>query len=70
MSTSTTHQQFLADASSETRPPMLERDFTPPDSQPPRLQTKDDLTGDDLKHYRAEIEVMNLILISIPNDIY
>ncbi|GKC22012.1 hypothetical protein Tco_1024162 [Tanacetum coccineum] len=106
MSTSTTHQQSLADAGSETRPPMLERgsyipwashfkrylnrkrenkkylnkaidegpyefkDFTPPDSQPPRLQTKDDLTGDDLKHYGAEIEAMNLILISIPNDIY
>ncbi|GKC04156.1 hypothetical protein Tco_0995766 [Tanacetum coccineum] len=43
MSTSTTHQQSLADAGSETRPPMLER---------------------------AEIEAMNLILISIPNDIY
>ncbi|GJR60447.1 hypothetical protein Tco_1502609 [Tanacetum coccineum] len=26
--------------------------------------------GEDLKHYEAEIEAMNLILISIPNDIY
>ncbi|GKC86749.1 hypothetical protein Tco_1147398, partial [Tanacetum coccineum] len=26
--------------------------------------------GDDLKHYEAEIKAMNLILISIPNDIY
>ncbi|GJX67600.1 hypothetical protein Tco_0303327 [Tanacetum coccineum] len=106
MSTSTTHQQSLADASSKTRPLMLEKgsyiqwasrfrrylnrkrknrkwinkavdegqyefkDFTPPDSQSPRLQTEDDLTGDDLKYYEAEIEAMNLILISIPNEIY
>ncbi|GJY25761.1 hypothetical protein Tco_0400487 [Tanacetum coccineum] len=106
MSTSTTHQQSLADTGSETRPLMLERgscipqashfrrylnrkrenrkwlnkaivegpyefkDFTPSDFEPPRLQTEDDLTGDDLKHYEAEIEVMNLILIPIPNDIY
>ncbi|GJR08352.1 hypothetical protein Tco_0791004 [Tanacetum coccineum] len=106
MSTSTTHQQSLADIGFETRPPMLERgsyipwasrfrrhlnrkrekrkwlnkaldegpyvfkDFTPPDSQSPRLQTEDDLTGDDLKHYEGEIEAMNLILISIPNGIY
>ncbi|GJS23184.1 hypothetical protein Tco_0451816 [Tanacetum coccineum] len=32
--------------------------------------TKDDLMGDDLKQYKADIEVMNLILLSIPNDIY
>ncbi|GJY91355.1 hypothetical protein Tco_0506551 [Tanacetum coccineum] len=56
MSTSNAHQQCLADAGSETRPPMLERE--------------EDLRGDDLKHYEAEIEAMNLILISIPNDIY
>ncbi|GJY22250.1 integrase, catalytic region, zinc finger, CCHC-type containing protein [Tanacetum coccineum] len=56
MSTSNVHQQSLADAGSETRPPMLERE--------------EDLRGDDLKHYEAEIEAMNLILISIPNDIY
>nr|GFB96320.1 hypothetical protein [Tanacetum cinerariifolium] len=104
--TSTTHQQSLADAGSETRPLILERgnyipwashfrrylnrkrenrkwlnkaidegpyvfkDFTPPDCQSPRLQTKDDLTRDDLKHYNAEIEAMNLLLISILNDIY
>ncbi|GJX92143.1 hypothetical protein Tco_0345469 [Tanacetum coccineum] len=30
----------------------------------------EDLRGDDLKHYEAEIEAMNLILISILNDIY
>ncbi|GKC17402.1 hypothetical protein Tco_1014184 [Tanacetum coccineum] len=71
MSTSTTHQQSLVDAGSETRPMMLERgsyefkDFTPSDSEPPRPQTKNDLTKDDLKHYEADIEAMNLILISI-----
>ncbi|GJV54823.1 hypothetical protein Tco_1455828 [Tanacetum coccineum] len=106
MSTSTTHQQSLADAGFETRPSMLERgsyipwasrfrrylngkrenrkwlnkaidegpyvfnNFTPENSQTPRLQIDDDLTGDALKHYEAKIEAMNLILISIPNDIY
>ncbi|GJY86967.1 hypothetical protein Tco_0500993 [Tanacetum coccineum] len=44
--------------------------FTPLNSKTPRKKIKDDLTGDDLKHYEAEIEAMNLILISIPNDLY
>ncbi|GKC50292.1 hypothetical protein Tco_1073037 [Tanacetum coccineum] len=76
MPTSNTHQQSLADAGSETRPPMLERgpyefkEFAPSKSEPPRKQKEEDLKGDDLKHYEAEIEAMNLILISIPNDIY
>ncbi|GJV05885.1 hypothetical protein Tco_1343541 [Tanacetum coccineum] len=76
MSTSNTHQQSLADAGSETRPPMLERglyefkEFTPYDTEEPRMQKEEDLRGDDLKHYEAEIEAMNLILISIPNEIY
>ncbi|GJQ95796.1 hypothetical protein Tco_0006935 [Tanacetum coccineum] len=35
-----------------------------------RERTKDDLTGDDLKQYEADIEAINLILLSIPNDIY
>ncbi|GJX46506.1 gag-pol polyprotein [Tanacetum coccineum] len=76
MSTSNVHQQSLADASSETRPPMLERGpyefriFTPSETEAPRLQKEEDLRGDDLKHYEAEIEAMNLIIISIPNDIY
>ncbi|GJW38708.1 hypothetical protein Tco_0064553 [Tanacetum coccineum] len=76
MSTSNTHQQSLADAGSETRPPMLERgpyefkEFTPSKTEEPRVQTEEDLRGDDLKHYEAEIEAMNLILISILNDIY
>ncbi|GKD88812.1 hypothetical protein Tco_1364319 [Tanacetum coccineum] len=62
MSTSNVHQQSPADASSETRPPMLERAL--------RLQKQEDLRGDDLKHYEAEIEAMNLILIYITNEIY
>nr|GEU93690.1 integrase, catalytic region, zinc finger, CCHC-type, peptidase aspartic, catalytic [Tanacetum cinerariifolium] len=106
MSTSKTYQQSLADASSETRPPMLERGsyipwasrfqryinrnrenrkwlnkaldegpyqfqlFIPSDSIIPKLQTAEDLQGGALLHYDAEIEVMNLILHSIPNDIY
>ncbi|GJW98135.1 hypothetical protein Tco_0179943 [Tanacetum coccineum] len=105
MSTSSAHQQSLADAGSETRPSMLERgsyipwasrfrhylnrkretqkflnhaiDVGPyefkmihPENQNPRRQTEDDLVGDDLKQYEAEIEAMNLILIAIRNDIY
>ncbi|GKC56244.1 gag-pol polyprotein [Tanacetum coccineum] len=46
------------------------RVFTPSDTKASRLQKEEDLRGDDLKHYEAEIEAMNLILISIPNDIY
>ncbi|GKF11497.1 hypothetical protein Tco_0049423 [Tanacetum coccineum] len=33
-------------------------------------QTEDDLTGDDLKQYETDIDAMNLIFLSIPNDIY
>ncbi|GJR60790.1 hypothetical protein Tco_1502952 [Tanacetum coccineum] len=106
MSTSKTYQQSLADAGSETRPPMLERGsyipwasrfrrylnrkrdnrkwllkaldegpyvfkiFTPEGSTIPRLQTAEDLEGDDLLLHDAEMEVMNMILLSIPNEIY
>ncbi|GKD70198.1 hypothetical protein Tco_1324288 [Tanacetum coccineum] len=52
------------------RGPYELKNYTPLDSQTPRMQTKEVLTGDDLKHYEAEIEAMNLILISIPNEIY
>ncbi|GJT69969.1 hypothetical protein Tco_1029255 [Tanacetum coccineum] len=55
MSTSKTYQQSLADAGFENRPPMLERE---------------DFEGDDLLLLDAEIEVMNMILLSIPNEIY
>ncbi|GJS66312.1 retrovirus-related pol polyprotein from transposon TNT 1-94 [Tanacetum coccineum] len=106
MSTSKTYQQSLADAGSETRPPMLERgsyipwasrfrrylnrerdnrkwllkaldegpyvfkNFIPEGSTIPRLQTAKDLEGDDLLLHDAEMEVMNMILLSIPNEIY
>ncbi|GKC07659.1 hypothetical protein Tco_0999269 [Tanacetum coccineum] len=66
MSTSNTHQQFIAEAGSETRPPLLERgpyefkEFTS-ETKEPRMQKEEDLRGDDLKHYKAEIEAMNLI---------
>ncbi|GKG02144.1 hypothetical protein Tco_0306849 [Tanacetum coccineum] len=106
MSTSSAHQQSLADAGSETRPLILERGSYIPwasrfrcylnlkwesrkflnhsidvgpyefkkirlnQNQLERPKIEDDLTGDDLKQYEADIEVMNLIIISIPNDIY
>nr|GEW99551.1 hypothetical protein [Tanacetum cinerariifolium] len=44
--------------------------FVHSDSTVPKLQTAEDLQGDALSHYDAEIELMNLILLSIPNDIY
>ncbi|GJU89208.1 integrase, catalytic region, zinc finger, CCHC-type containing protein [Tanacetum coccineum] len=74
MSTSKTYQQSLADAGSETRPPMLERGpyqfemFIPNNSTVSKLQTAKDLQRDALLHY--DVELMNLILLSIPNDIY
>ncbi|GJV08554.1 hypothetical protein Tco_1346210 [Tanacetum coccineum] len=106
MSTSKTYQQSLADAGSETRPPMLERGscipwasifrryinrkrenrkwlnkaldegpyqfemFIPNNLTDLKLQTAEDLQGDTLLHYDAEMELMNLILLFIPNDSY
>ncbi|GJY38090.1 hypothetical protein Tco_0424454 [Tanacetum coccineum] len=72
MSTSKTYQQSIADAGSENRPPMLERGSYIPwaSSSISRLQTVKDLEGDDLLLHDAEIEVMNMILLSIPNEIY
>ncbi|GKC82595.1 hypothetical protein Tco_1138312 [Tanacetum coccineum] len=104
------HQQALADASSENRPPMLEKkSYVPwasqfmryvdgkresgmrikhsildgpfklriiPTSDSPadapilRPQTYSDRTGDDKLNYEADIDVMNLILLGIPSDIY
>ncbi|GJT13446.1 gag-pol polyprotein [Tanacetum coccineum] len=46
------------------------KNFTPPDNEDLRMQPEEDLRGDELKHYEAEIEAMNLILISILNEIY
>ncbi|GJY46151.1 retrovirus-related pol polyprotein from transposon TNT 1-94 [Tanacetum coccineum] len=42
----------------------------PDSNQLERPKTEDDLMGDDLKQYEADIEAMHFILISIPNDIY
>ncbi|GJW88163.1 hypothetical protein Tco_0163503 [Tanacetum coccineum] len=106
MSTSKTFQQSLAEAGSETRPPMLERgsyipwasrfkrflnrkrenrkwllkaledgpyvfrNITPTGSALPRLQDVEDLQGDDLLYYDAEMELTNMILLYIPNEIY
>ncbi|GJS94152.1 retrovirus-related pol polyprotein from transposon TNT 1-94 [Tanacetum coccineum] len=44
--------------------------FIPNNSTLPKLQIAEDLQGDALLHYDAEMELMNLILLSIPNDIY
>ncbi|GJT75671.1 retrovirus-related pol polyprotein from transposon TNT 1-94, partial [Tanacetum coccineum] len=106
MSTSKTYQQSLAEAGSETRPPMLERgsyipwasrfkrflnrkrenrkwllkaledgpyvfrNIIPTGSIIPRLQEVEDFEGDDLLYYDAEMELTNMILLSIPNEIY
>ncbi|GJW12258.1 hypothetical protein Tco_1578085 [Tanacetum coccineum] len=49
----------------------LELDFSSePTLSSQHVDKEEDLTGDDLKQYEADIEAMNLILISIPNDIY
>ncbi|GKF54769.1 hypothetical protein Tco_0165109 [Tanacetum coccineum] len=50
--------------------PYVFKKIQPNENEDPRLETEDDLTGDALKQYEADIEAMNLILISIPNDIY
>ncbi|GJY79597.1 hypothetical protein Tco_0485398 [Tanacetum coccineum] len=46
------------------------KEFVPEGSTIPRLQTVEDLEGDDLLLHDAEMEVMNMILLSIPNEIY
>ncbi|GKB51040.1 hypothetical protein Tco_0901793 [Tanacetum coccineum] len=76
MPTSKTYQQSLADASSETRPPMLERGpyqfemFIPNNSTVLKLQTAEDLQGDALLHYDAEHWSSELISSSIPMTFY
>ncbi|GKE41211.1 hypothetical protein Tco_1464616, partial [Tanacetum coccineum] len=44
--------------------------FIPNNSTVLKLQTAEDLQGDALLQYDAEMELMNLILLSILNDIY
>ncbi|GKA03150.1 hypothetical protein Tco_0675931 [Tanacetum coccineum] len=50
--------------------PYVFKIFTPEGSTIPRLQTTEDLEGDDLLLHDVEMEVMNMILLSIPNEIY
>ncbi|GJY27919.1 copia protein [Tanacetum coccineum] len=46
------------------------KNFLPEGLTIPRLQTVEDLEGVDLLLYDAEMELMNMILLSIPNEIY
>ncbi|GJY46364.1 retrovirus-related pol polyprotein from transposon TNT 1-94 [Tanacetum coccineum] len=50
--------------------PYVFRNITPTGSIIPRLQEIEDLQGDDLLYYDAEMELINMILLSIPNEIY
>ncbi|GJZ59254.1 hypothetical protein Tco_0615070 [Tanacetum coccineum] len=50
--------------------PYVFKNFIPKGSTIPRLQTAEDLEGDDLLLHDAKMEVMNMILLSIPNEIY
>ncbi|GJV69001.1 hypothetical protein Tco_1484510 [Tanacetum coccineum] len=73
MSTSNAHQQSLVDASFQTRPPMLERgSYIPWASRFKRYLNRKRETRKWLNKAidEAEIEALNLILISIPNDTY
>ncbi|GJS60089.1 hypothetical protein Tco_0654873, partial [Tanacetum coccineum] len=47
--------------------PYVFRNITPTGSIIPRLQEVEDLQGDDLLYYDAEMELTNMILLSIPN---
>ncbi|GKF71754.1 hypothetical protein Tco_0207868 [Tanacetum coccineum] len=46
------------------------KEFVPEGSTIPRMQTVEDLEGDDLLLYDAKMEVMNMILLFIPNENY
>ncbi|GJV51586.1 integrase, catalytic region, zinc finger, CCHC-type containing protein [Tanacetum coccineum] len=46
------------------------KNFVPEGLTIPQLQTAEDLEGDDLLLHDAKMEVMNMILLSIPNEIY
>ncbi|GJS05557.1 integrase, catalytic region, zinc finger, CCHC-type containing protein [Tanacetum coccineum] len=79
MSTSKTYQQSLRAEARDNRKWLLKaldegpyefKFSTPAGATIPRLQIVDDLEGDDLLYYDAEMEVMNMILLSIPNEIY
>ncbi|GJT26029.1 retrovirus-related pol polyprotein from transposon TNT 1-94 [Tanacetum coccineum] len=50
--------------------PYVFKNITPTGSIIPRLQEEEDLQGDDLLYYDVEMELSNMILLSIPNEIY
>ncbi|GKC92999.1 hypothetical protein Tco_1158441, partial [Tanacetum coccineum] len=50
--------------------PYESKNFVPEGSTISRSQTAKDLDGDDLLLHDAKMEVMNMILLSIPNEIY
>ncbi|GKA81880.1 hypothetical protein Tco_0788628 [Tanacetum coccineum] len=50
--------------------PYVFRNITSTGSTIPRMQEVEDLQGYDLLYYDAEMELMKLILLSIPNKIY
>ncbi|GJR93238.1 hypothetical protein Tco_0265412 [Tanacetum coccineum] len=78
MSTVKTYQQSLADARENRKwlikaledGPYVFRNITPTDSIIPRLQDVEDLQGDNLLYYDAELDLMNMIILAIPNEIY
>ncbi|GJR77216.1 hypothetical protein Tco_0089581 [Tanacetum coccineum] len=77
------HNQSITDGGLKNRPSILEKgsymktitDQGNPTSNPrvppfERDQVEADLTGDDKKRFKADIDAMNAILLGIPNDIY
>ncbi|GJZ29297.1 retrovirus-related pol polyprotein from transposon TNT 1-94 [Tanacetum coccineum] len=48
--------------------PYVFRNITPTGSALPRLQDVEDLQGDDLLYYDAEMKLTNMILLSFPNE--
>ncbi|GJT58330.1 hypothetical protein Tco_0993384 [Tanacetum coccineum] len=50
--------------------PYVFRNITPTGSTIPRFQDVEDLQGDDLLYYDTEMELMSMILLSFPNEIY
>ncbi|GJZ83507.1 hypothetical protein Tco_0648680 [Tanacetum coccineum] len=62
------NQEWLLKALDEG--PYEFKNFVPEGLTTPRLQTAKDLEGDDLLLHDVEMEVMNMILLSITNEIY
>ncbi|GJU46638.1 reverse transcriptase [Tanacetum coccineum] len=78
------HQQSIADAGSENKPPMLEKgsyvlwasrskryvDGKKEHGRIVKDSIENDITGNDKLRYEVDIDAMNWILLGIPNDIY